>query len=75
MIEVVIGIAVKLIVDSLLEPFPFWTITIEQLWVFYWGRALLNYWFCECFCTHLSKNPEVDFGNIVLFINLIKAVI
>ena len=35
MIRVVIGIAVKLIIDSLLESFPFWIIAIEWFQVFY----------------------------------------
>ena len=74
MIEVVISIAVKLIIDSLLELFPFWTITIEQLWVFYWSRVLLSCWLCEYFHIFLLQDLKIDFSNIVLFISLIKTV-
>ena len=74
MTRVVIGIVMKLVIDSLLELFPFWTIVIEQLWVFYQGRALLSCWPSECFHAHFLKNPEVGFSNIVLFMSLIKAV-
>ena len=42
MIRVVIDVAAKLVIDSLLKLFPFYTIVIKQLWVFYQGRVLLN---------------------------------
>ena len=64
----------KLIIDSLLELFPFWMIAIEQLWVFYWSRMFLNCWFNECFHAHLLKDLKVDFSNIVLFMSLIKVI-
>ena len=74
MTEIVISVAVKLIIDSLLELFLFWMIIIEQLWVFYWGRVLLSYWLCECFYAHFLKNLKIDFSNIVLFMSLIKII-
>ena len=74
MIEIVVSVTVKLIIDNLLELFPFWTIAIEQLWVLYQSRAFLNCWFNECFHTYLLKDPKIDFSNIVLFMSLIQAV-
>ena len=74
MTKVVIDIVMKLIINSLLESFPFWMIVIEQLWVFYWGRVLLSYWFCESFCAHFLKDLKVDFSNNVLFLGLIKVI-
>ena len=74
MTEVVVSITAKLVIDSLLELFPFWMIVIEWLQVFYWGRTFLNCWFNECFCVHFSKDSEIDFSNIILFMSFIKMI-